>query len=1109
MIMKATRLLCTLLLACLLTVGARADDVLKIAGTTLTKGKSTTLTSLNNNRILSGSVTYDGDKTVGLTNVVINCTGSINQYGLYSTISGLRVVVTGANTIKTASSRPLYFAASATIDGTGVLTAEVPANAAIDTYAVDVAKNSAESMTMLTIGGAVTMTVGGGGKYGFHANGSNVFLTIGAYANVTVNKCGANALYGFQGLIMGVNAKLTLTGNSSTPTVSNLGQTPTLQSDFRITSPTNASYNSSAKTIVQGTSTTGYKGDIVIEKVVLFNETNFPDGNFRVWLQYQGYGKNGWLTTAEIAGVKSMTVKQRNIKSLQGIEFFTALTYLDCSYNDLRGLDVSKNTNLTYLDCIWNDGIKELNVSKNTKLKYLKCTHNGLTELDLSKNTALTELGCRSNDLTTLDLSKNTALTKLDCGWNKLTTLDVTKNTALTELNCMINDLTTLDVTKNTALTKLDCENNNLTTLNVTKNTALAELDCSSNDLTTLDVTKNTALTELDCSSNDLTTLDVTKNTALTELDCSSNELTTLDVTKNTALTKLSCYRNKLTTLNLKTNTELTRVECYMNKITEAGMNTFISNLPTVVPDEEQKICLYDITDGDEENVFCTSAQVAAAKSKGWTVCYYRNESWPAYPGSDDPSFIVINAKNFPDEAFRNCLLFGGSGLNLYRYGGLVPKEVLADIKELWGNGNGIASLKGIEYFTGLTKLNCCSNQIKGAQMDELISLLPTVTSGELYVINTSNPNEQNVCTSEQVAAAKAKGWTVYDWNDGNTVEYAGSAPSSDAIAIDATNFPDANFRAWLLTQDYGKDGWLTTAEIAGVTEIKVNGLMPGTKIASLKGIELFTALTSLYCYYNALTELDLSGNTALTSLTCESSQLSSLDVSKNTALTYLRCLGNGLTTLNLQNNPALKTLNCSRNQLSELDLSNNTALTTLSCYGNQLTALDVSNNTALTNLYCYDNQLTALDVSSNPALKEIYCFQNYIEGAAMSNLVNSLPTVVEGKGYFTVVSIIEGDEDSEHNVCTTAQVAVATAKNWTVLNDDGWGGEEYAGSELAKGDANGDGVVDAKDVQAIADYVAGKPVANFDRNAADVYKDGDVNILDVTALIRELTSGK
>jgi len=1090
MIMKATRLLCTLVLACLLTMGARAAD-LTIAGTTLTKGKSTTLTSLNNSRILSGSVTYDGDKTVGLTNVIINCTGSIQQYGLYSTISGLRVVVTGTNIIRTQNSRPLYFAASATIDGTGVLTAEVPENAAIDTYAVDVAKNSAESMTMLTIGGAVTMTVGGGGKYGFHANGSNVFLTIGAYANVTVNKCGANALYGFQGLIMGANAKLTLTGNSSTPTVSNLGQTPTLQSDFRITSPTNASYNSSAKTIVQGTSTTGYKGDIVIEKVVLFNETNFPDGNFRVWLQYQGYGKNGWLTTAEIAGVKSMTVKQRSIKSLQGIEFFTALTYLDCSYNDLRGLDVSKNTNLTYLDCIWNDGIKELNVSKNTKLKYLKCTHNGLTELDLSKNTALTELGCRSNDLTTLDLSKNTALTKLDCGWNKLTTLDVTKNTALTELNCMINDLTTLDVTK------------------------------------------NTALTELDCAWNKLTTLDVTKNTALTALDCYGNGLTTLDLSKNTKLTKLSCYRNKLTTLNLKTNTELTRVECYVNKITEAGMNTFISNLPTVVPDEEQpslyEICLYDITDGDEENVFCTSAQVAAAKSKGWTVCYYRNESWPAYPGSDDPSFIVINAKNFPDEAFRNCLLFGGSGLNLYRYGGLVPKEVLADIKELWVSRSGIASLKGIEYFTGLTKLTCLSNQIKGAQMDELISLLPTVTSGELYVINTSNPEEQNVCTTEQVAAAKAKGWTVYDWNDGNTVEYAGSAPSSDAIAIDATNFPDATFRNWLLAQEYGKDGFLTDEEIVGVTEIDVNGLTTGTMIASLKGIELFTALTSLTCYYNALTELDLSDNTALTSLSCEYNQLSSLDVSKNTALTYLGCNGNGLSSLDVSKNTALtylgcngnglttfdlskltklESLHCENNQLTTLDLQNNPALKILNCARNQLSELDLSNNTALTTLYCYDNQLTALDVSSNPALKEIDCCQNNINGAAMSNLVNSLPTVVEGKGSFTVVSIIEGYEDREHNVCTTAQVAVATAKNWTVKNYIGWG-EEYAGSELAKGDANGDGVVDAKDVQAIADYVAGKPVANFDRNAADLAEDGEVDIRDLAFLIRELTSGK
>ena len=150
--------------------------------------------------------------------------------------------------------------------------------------------------------------------------------------------------------------------------------------------------------------------------------------------------------------------------------------------------------------------------------------------------TKLTELKCSGNDLTALDVSKNTALTVLECSMNKLTTLDVSKNTALVKLQCFINELTALDVTKNTALTALECKNNKLTALDVTKNTALIELNCDTNELTALDVSKNTALTRLTCTRNKLTVLDVSKNTALVRFSCHINSLTTLDITTLSAI---------------------------------------------------------------------------------------------------------------------------------------------------------------------------------------------------------------------------------------------------------------------------------------------------------------------------------------------------------------------------------------------------------------------------------------------------------------------------------------------------------------------------------------------------------------------------------------------
>ena len=178
-----------------------------------------------------------------------------------------------------------------------------------------------------------------------------------------------------------------------------------------------------------------------------------------------------------------------------------------------------------------------------------------------------------------------------------------------------------------------------------------------------------------------------------------------------------------------------------------------------------------------------------------------------------------------------------------------------------------------------------------------------------------------------------------------------GIAVQSAGVAIDNTNFPDANFRTIVEYYDTNKDSSLSDTEIAAVEEIACYD----KGISNLKGIEYFTALRSLNCGRNQLTSLDVSKNTALTKLYCKKNQLTVLDVSKNTALTYLRC---------------------NDNQLTSLDVSKNTALTGLGCAGNQLTALDVSKNISLTDLDCDENQLTSLDVS-NTNVDELDCRGN------------------------------------------------------------------------------------------------------------------------------------
>ena len=84
-------------------------------------------------------------------------------------------------------------------------------------------------------------------------------------------------------------------------------------------------------------------------------------------------------------------------------------------------------------------------------------------------------------------------------------------------------------------------------------------------------------------------------------------------------------------------------------------------------------------------------------------------------------------------------------------------------------------------------------------------------------------------------------------------------------IEINEKNFPDENFRQWILSQEYGADGILTAEEIAGVDTLEIFG----GDIQNLKGIEYFTEVRYLDCSCNELTTLDVSKNTNLTFLNC------------------------------------------------------------------------------------------------------------------------------------------------------------------------------------------------------------------------------------------------
>lgn len=267
------------------------------------------------------------------------------------------------------------------------------------------------------------------------------------------------------------------------------------------------------------------------------------------------------ITRIDVSGSESQA---GTLTSLRGIEQLAALKELNCSYNQVAELDLSRNTELKFLNCSDNR-LTALDLSRNTVLTQLNGSDNQLTALDLSRNTALTTLECSNNRLTTLDLSANADLEELHCAANQLTALTLDKNPALADLHCADNRLTALDLHKNTELTTLYCSNNQLAALDLSESTALSDLRCNGNQLTTLKLSPDSSLEILHCNDNRLTALDLNDCMSLILLNCGNNRLTELDLSQNMLLIELSCDNNLLKALDLSQNTTLSKLTCNGN----------------------------------------------------------------------------------------------------------------------------------------------------------------------------------------------------------------------------------------------------------------------------------------------------------------------------------------------------------------------------------------------------------------------------------------------------------------------------------------------------------------------------------------------------------------
>ncbi len=214
-------------------------------------------------------------------------------------------------------------------------------------------------------------------------------------------------------------------------------------------------------------------------------------------------------------------------------------------------------------------------------------------------------------------------------------------------------------------------------------------------------------------------------------------------------------------------------------------------------------------------------------------------------------------------------------------------------------------------------------------------------------------------------------------------------------VAINATNFPNAAFRAYVSENaDTDKNGVLSAQECAQVTDIFLEN-MP--ELDNVTGIEHFSMLESFYilgCNVEKLdfswaprlenltivdmpcfSEVNLSQNTQLRSLWIRQTRLRTMDISACTRLDELYCMDSLLKEIDLSNNSKLEYIDLSQNLLTELDVSSCARLKYLTCEENRIEELDVYMCPQLSSLRCADNRIGKLTL--NPEMVYLYVGKN------------------------------------------------------------------------------------------------------------------------------------
>lgn len=287
------------------------------------------------------------------------------------------------------------------------------------------------------------------------------------------------------------------------------------------------------------------------------------------------------------------------------------------------------------------------------------------------------------------------------------------------------------------------------------------------------------------------------------------------------------------------------------------------------------------------------------------------------------PEFQVL-AINIPDENFEAFLIKKKLDSDGKLNGSMLVEDALK-VKEIsiieWKDSSNITSLKGIEHFINLEKLQIPYLRINNVDLTKNINL-------KLFDCSVSNISTIDVSKNINL----------------------------ESLTCDSTKISSID-----VSQNQNLKYFRCNANSINALDLTNN-----------------SNLISLGCHNNKLEILDLSRNQKIESLDCSGNKLIKLDLLKLTSLVELSCDKNQLKELNTSENAKLLYLNAGRNNLTFIDLSKNLSIEWLYCNNNSLTDLDLSKNNKLKYLFCNNNLIRLICISNTIQISSFWEKDNF-----------------------------------------------------------------------------------------------------------------------------------